>query len=297
MKSKGEAGNALKTFIQDVGIPSAMHTDGAREETVRVWGKTIKDLGIRQTTTEPYSPWQNRAESTIWELKKCVPRTIARTRGHKRLWDYCMQWHAEIRSLTALPNYRLDGRVPHEIVTGNTPNITEYIEFDWEQYVWYYDIGDGIPEEKESLGRWAGVAHRVGQVMCYWILNDKGNVLARSTVGAVTQDELATDAVKAMILEYDTKVNAKIGNNNSDTDFPSLEGAECPGDMWDVDEDFEPEEPEGDMPEADDFTPEAFDKYIAAQVQERLYKENGTRLVTRSGRAIRIQSWTPGFMR
>ena len=76
MRTKGDAGNALKMFVQDVGIPSAMHTDGAREETVGVWGKTIKDLGIRQTTTEPYSAWQNRAESSIKELKKAVPRTI-----------------------------------------------------------------------------------------------------------------------------------------------------------------------------------------------------------------------------
>ncbi len=70
MKSKSEAGNALLEFIQDIGIPSALHTDDAKELTSGKWEQVRKDHGIKQTLAEPYSPFQNRTEVNIHELKK-----------------------------------------------------------------------------------------------------------------------------------------------------------------------------------------------------------------------------------
>ncbi len=34
MGQKSEAGNALDSFLQDVGVPSRLHTDGAKEMTL-----------------------------------------------------------------------------------------------------------------------------------------------------------------------------------------------------------------------------------------------------------------------
>ncbi len=72
MKSKGDAGDALLEFIQEVGIPGALHTDDAKELTSGKWEKVRKDHGIKQTLAEPYSPFQNRTEVNIRELKKHV---------------------------------------------------------------------------------------------------------------------------------------------------------------------------------------------------------------------------------
>ncbi len=88
-------------------------------------------------------------------------------------------------------------------------------------------------------------------------------MLARCTIGAVTQDELAIDDVNAMIKEFNDKVDAKIGDEALEGSFPSLDDMECPNNiMWDEDDEHIQIEPGGDMPEADDFTPDSYDKYI-----------------------------------
>jgi hypothetical protein len=69
MKLKSEAGFALQEFIQDVGVPSILHTDGATELTEGKWKEVCQTHGIKQTCTEPHSPFQNRAEVNIRELK------------------------------------------------------------------------------------------------------------------------------------------------------------------------------------------------------------------------------------
>jgi hypothetical protein len=47
-----------------------MHVDGAKEEKLGQWEEVRKACLIKQTQTEPYIPWQDRAESGIRELKK-----------------------------------------------------------------------------------------------------------------------------------------------------------------------------------------------------------------------------------
>ena len=89
MKSKADAGDALMYMIEDIGIPFEMHVDGAKEENLGRWEEVRKACLIKQTQTEPYSPWQNRAESGIRELKKMVERLMLRSRSPECLWDFC----------------------------------------------------------------------------------------------------------------------------------------------------------------------------------------------------------------
>ena len=88
MTLKSEAGNKLADLIQDVGIPRAIHVDGSKEQNAGKWNKICADYQIKQSTTEAHSPWQNRAESAIKELKKNVLRIMQRTGTPKRLWDF-----------------------------------------------------------------------------------------------------------------------------------------------------------------------------------------------------------------
>ena len=60
MKSKSQAGNALTEFFEDKGVPTVMHTDGAKEFTQGHWQEILSQHGgIKQTFAEPFSPWQN----------------------------------------------------------------------------------------------------------------------------------------------------------------------------------------------------------------------------------------------
>ena len=72
MKQKGFAHHALDRFLHEAGIPCELLTDGALELTKSDWGKTCICHKIRQTTTEPYSPWQNPAELVEGLIKRKI---------------------------------------------------------------------------------------------------------------------------------------------------------------------------------------------------------------------------------
>ena len=60
MKSKSQEGNALTEFFKDKGVPTVMHTDGAKEFMQGHWQEILSQQGgIKQTFADPYSPWQN----------------------------------------------------------------------------------------------------------------------------------------------------------------------------------------------------------------------------------------------
>ncbi len=110
----------------------------------------------------------------------------------------------------ALPLYGLHGRTPYEILTGNTPDISEYIEYEWNQPIWIFNPGT-FPEQQQIVGRWIGVAHRVGQAMCYWVLPPSGIPIARTTIQAISKDELATRDVMTQIYDFDTEIAINLG--------------------------------------------------------------------------------------
>ena len=129
--------------------------------------------------------WQNRAEASVRELKRGIMRATRRARSPKRLWDYCGEWVAAIQQLTAHDLPGLRDRVPAEMVDGHTPDISEYAQFDWYQYVWYYNPSVQFPDDAKRLGRWLGVSHDVGNPMCFWVIPPSCKVVARSTVQAL----------------------------------------------------------------------------------------------------------------
>jgi hypothetical protein len=121
----------------------------------------------------------------------------------KRLWDYGIIWACEIMSLTSNTTFNLHGRTPMEEVTDETPNISEYLDFGFYDWIWYKDNA-GLGENK--IGRWLGVAHRVGNLMSFWILSVTGHVISHTTVQCVTNLELSTDEVKAKCKDHEQQV-------------------------------------------------------------------------------------------
>jgi hypothetical protein len=196
MKTKSEAPDTLVAVMQDVGIPSALHSDDAKELTQGRMGEIMRKAWIKPTQSEPYSPWQVRAELCNRELKKAVCHALYRTNAPGRLWDYCTAYHSEIRNLTAHPHYNLQGRTPYELVTGNTPDISQYTDFAWYDNVWYFDQEAAFPENRKKLAKWLGVAHTVGQALCYYLLPPSGKPIVRSTVQPVSHDELKDPIVQ-----------------------------------------------------------------------------------------------------
>jgi len=70
MNKESGASITLIEFIQHIGIPSRIHSDGSKVQSKGNWAKVIKSHHIKQSFTEPHTPWQNRAEGAIKELKR-----------------------------------------------------------------------------------------------------------------------------------------------------------------------------------------------------------------------------------
>ena len=273
LKRKAQVGRSLMSFIQDVGVPRDLVTDGAKEENSGEWEETQKKFRIRQHTTEPYSQWQNRAEYDIGELKRMMSHHRRQTNCPKRLWCYLGKWCAAIKRLTARQGTS-DCRVPSELRLGDTPDISEYAQFDWYQYVWFIQpAGDHL--DRKVLARFVGVASNVGSLMTFWCLPGSCDIVARSSVTPLTVDELNTPGIKLQMADLDKKIQEKIGDNIQEKDIALTGLSSPPIDIFENATttkdgtprgDWDPVEAESIKPEADEFTAEAFDKYLTAQV-------------------------------
>ena len=128
-----------------------------------------------------------------------------------RLWDFGLIWVCETGNITASSSKYAGGRTSLELIAGETPDISEYLDFGFYDWVIYWsNAGLGEP----SLGRWLGVSHRVGQLMSYWILTESGNIISCVTVQRLTNTDQQTVEWKQRMTEYDGKIKERLDNTN-----------------------------------------------------------------------------------
>mmetsp|Transcript_2147 Transcript_2147/g.3294 ORF Transcript_2147/g.3294 Transcript_2147/m.3294 type:complete len:1178 (+) Transcript_2147:1032-4565(+) len=250
MPTKGEAGDRLNTFITTYGIPEELTTDNAKEETLGTWAQVRKKYLIHQTVTEPHTPQQNKTELEIGALKRHYRRLMHNQSIPESLWDFGLKHTARIRSFTARDS--LNGRTPYELLTGQTPDISEIMEFSLYDWIKYYDSA-AFPSKREFLGRWLGPAEHVGQALCYYILKDNGQVIARSSVRPLTPDELTNPDEIQDRENFTKQINPLLG------DFDETLILDVPND--------EPEEP---LILDDDQQPEAATPAVSSDTPERV---------------------------
>ena len=108
----------------------------------------------------------------------------------ERLCYYRLILISETGNLSFSSSRYARGRTPLEYITGETPNISEYLDFNFYDWV-TYRANAGLVEL--SLGRLLGVSNKVRQDMSYWILPVSGIVILCTTVQRLTRSEKATE--------------------------------------------------------------------------------------------------------
>ena len=214
ISAKSEANNALDKFIHHIGVPGEILTDGAQELHKSDWGKTCVKHSIIQDLTEPDTPKQNPAELQGGILKKRIRNRMRSTNTPVRLWDYSFEYESSIRTLTASTHIMNEGATAFEKVMGYTPNISEYIQHDWYDWVWFNDPRD---PDIQRLGRWLGPAHSANQGMAYHVLTNAGQVVTRSTVISLDKDELTNETNKQRMTNFTSEMEKVIGNYSHST--------------------------------------------------------------------------------
>ena len=107
MELKSSAGQALKQFISDFGIPDKLVCDGAAEQ-----------VGKR---TEFQSTVRKHAIVVVREIRKLWFRIMLKKKVPRQLWDYGVMCVCKVMQCTASTSGDLSGQTTLEQLTGETP--------------------------------------------------------------------------------------------------------------------------------------------------------------------------------
>eukprot|EP00978_Attheya_sp_CCMP212_P031214 scaffold117251_cov65-Attheya_sp.AAC.3 len=157
-------------------------------------------------------------------------------------------------------------RTPYERVTGDMPDISEYVDFEFYDNAWWLDqAGD---EDSPYVGKWLGPSHRIGSPMCYWILKSNGEVVSRSTVQRITDVDLMKDHIKQQITEMNEQITSRLKDEGfalPDTDENQLfleDGLIQGEDEVAFAEGVEPMIDEDEI----EYSPDAYEPYIGTEI-------------------------------
>ena len=99
---------------------------------------------------------------------------MLRSGSPNTLWDHSLELEGAVRSHTCLDIYALDGQVPETVMMGQTADISHLCEYEWFDWVVYYEPVNGYPNDKVTIVRYLGPAIDVGTAMTMKILKHNG---------------------------------------------------------------------------------------------------------------------------
>ena len=134
---------------------------------------------------------------------------MERNQVRLHLWCFNYEYAADILSLVASGMFQLQNRMPYKTVMHYTSDISEYFNFHFNQWCYHWDK----VEKEKKLGRWLGVAHQVGQSMCYWVLVKSGNYIAGSTFIPIPEEDQALTSLKERMERFTQSVHNVIGDH------------------------------------------------------------------------------------
>ncbi len=122
--------------------------------------KACNHFKIQQRQTESHTPRQNRAEAVIGEVKKQWRNKMHSKGVPKRLWVYGLVWASEINNW--MPRGP-EARTPLEAIISNTPDNSEWLDFDFYDWCWFWQgPTHELMESKAEIGMVLGVVHQIG---------------------------------------------------------------------------------------------------------------------------------------
>ena len=256
------ATRAMTMFSADVGVPtevkSDLHTSFTGKHTQ--FQQFLRSKHIIMTNSESGRHGHTyKVDTAIRELRRRSRKKMISKNVPRRLWCLMLEWQARIMQL--IP-HGYNERTGYEMVTGKTPDISEYCDFDFYDLVWYWpNTTASHTDTNRQLARWVGVAHRIGSTMCYWLIPESGNLIANTSVQHVIRDDYMNPDIKQQIDRF----NTNLANRLDDTNFTVNNETTKPLDIYDVDPaDDQPwnENDTNNMLDAEDLNDEIIDQYI-----------------------------------
>ena len=111
----------MRYFVELFGLPYYLHSDNHNNPKEGFFKWLLQKFGIYQTFTEPHSPWQNRAEPAIGEVKVYHRSFMINTNATVQIQCFYYEYPDDILSLLATGRFDLQDRSPYEVVMHYTP--------------------------------------------------------------------------------------------------------------------------------------------------------------------------------
>ena len=154
-------------------------------------------------------------------------------------------------------------------MTGETPEISEYIDFSFYDPCWYEE---NACMGETKMGRWLGVSNKTGSLMSFWILTPSCRVVSRTSVQRITNLELQEETNKRRLTAFDDAVKGYLRDyNHVLNDGSKSEPYDWSTHPFDDDPDFQVEfdnavnNPE--VKEANElFTPDTYYQYLQMEL-------------------------------
>ena len=187
LRSKDEASTALKSLIADVspiGKIKEIHSDNGAEYMSKSFQKILIDNGIKQTSTAPYSPFQNGKSERNWrslmEMARCL-RSDANI--SKAFWPYAVRYAQYLRNRSY---QRRTKSTAYELFTGKKPDMKNLHPFG-VQCVMYKEGAKGKLDARGTDGIFLGI-NPINKG--YYVLNQSKNSIATSRNVCFRQQEI-----------------------------------------------------------------------------------------------------------
>ena len=130
-------GNLLEDFTSDHGAPEHPTMDGASAQVGRhtTFQKLLRDHQIKSQVSSPHRPDQNQAEGAMREVERRWCRMQSKLSMPDRPTNFRIQCICETGNLAANGSRCAKGRTPLELMTGDTPDISEHLDFGFCNFV------------------------------------------------------------------------------------------------------------------------------------------------------------------
>ena len=101
-------------------------------------------------------------------------------------------------------------------VTGQTPDISEWLDFEFYDLVWWLDrpFKPDITNNTRQLARLLGVSHQVGSDVCYWLITESGKIISKTLVEHMTHNDHLNKDTMAKIEHFTHQLEESLDNAN-----------------------------------------------------------------------------------
>ena len=182
MKTETQFVNTLQDIIRTRGAPTKLISDSAQTEISNKVKDILRYLFIEDWQSEAYHQHQNPCERCYQDMKRIANRLLDRTDSPPSLWLLALKYTAYLLNHTS--SQQLDGKVPLQVLTGVTQDLSALLRFHWYERVYYRVDESSFPSETaEACGHFVGFSENVGHALTFAILTEDTNkIIYRSEV-------------------------------------------------------------------------------------------------------------------